>query len=105
MRRLLLMAVPFFVLSACSSMSVERRVEIKLVDAGLKPPMARCMAHHLVKKLSHDQLRELGRLASVRNSDGRQLSIDELAYRLRAMNDPEIVSVVVGSGLKCAIAA
>jgi len=105
MRRIMLLALPFLGLSACATMSVEQRVEAKLVDAGLNPPMARCMAHRLVKKLSVAQLRELGRLAALSHRPGGQLSVDELAYRLRAIDDPEIVSVVVGSGLECAIAA
>jgi hypothetical protein len=31
------------------------------------------------------------------------MTIDELIYRTRALQDPEILSVVTSSGLRCAI--
>ena len=36
--------------------------------------------------------------------DMRGMSIDELAYRLRALQDPEIVAVVLKAGIGCSIA-
>ncbi|WP_157215427.1 hypothetical protein [Flavisphingomonas formosensis] len=105
MHRLLLLALPILALSACATMSVEQRVENKLVEAGLNPPMARCMAHRMVDKLSVSQLRQLSQFAGLRHQDGSTLTVDELAYRLRALNDPEIFAVVASAGLKCAIAA
>jgi hypothetical protein len=105
MRRLFFCLAPIFALAACATVSVEQRVEAKLVDAGLEPRVAQCMAHKMVKKLSVSQLRQLSQFAGLRHKDGSQMSVDELARRLRALDDPEIFTVVLGAGLKCAIAA
>jgi len=90
--------------SACSTISPEAKVRQKLVDAGVRPEMADCMAGKLVRKLSNDELRQLGRVARLPGEHPGHLSFDELGERLQALNDPHIVSVVTRVGLGCAIA-
>jgi hypothetical protein len=65
--------------------------------------MARCLAHRLVRKLDADELRSLGRVAAMPRTHGGHAGWEEIADRLRALNDPHIVSVVTRAGIACAI--
>ncbi|HLZ78188.1 MAG TPA: hypothetical protein VKQ09_02520 [Sphingomonas sp.] len=104
--------VPFLALSialaglvaGCASVSSEDKVRDKLVAAGVKPHMADCMADKLVRKLDYSELKELTRVAKLPREHPGALSFDELTYRLQAINNPHIVSVVTRAGLGCAIA-
>ena len=89
--------------AGCASVSPEAKIRGKLIEAGLKPPMASCMAEKLVRKLDYSELRELNRVARLPSEHPGELSFDELNYRLRALNNPHIVSVVTRVGLGCAI--
>ncbi|MBY8829116.1 hypothetical protein [Hephaestia mangrovi] len=84
-------------LAACVTPTA--RVEAGLERAGLKPHLARCMAPRLADRLSHDQLRQLASLPKA----PRARSFDELLYRLRALDDPDIVHVTSKAALKCEI--
>ncbi len=84
--------------------SPQAKVRDKLVEAGVKPPMAACMADKLVRKLDYSELKELARVAKLPREHPGALSFDELTYRLQAINNPHIVSVVTRAGLGCAIA-
>ena len=92
-------------LSACATLSPEARVRSKLVEAGLRPPVAACMAERMVDRLSLAQLKRLQSLGGLAKHDVRGISVDELVHRLRALDDPEIVSVVLRAGIGCSIAA
>ncbi len=92
-------------LTACTTVSTEARVREKLLEAGLKPRMAECVAPRLVDRLSLAQLRKLGQLAKLpRERDVGQMRIEDFLARLKALGDLEIVSVVTRAGLGCAIA-
>jgi len=82
----------------------ESRVRDKLVAAGVKPPMAACLADKLVHKLSYAELKELARVANMPSDHPGHLSFGELSERLAALNNPHIVHVVTRAGLGCAIA-
>ncbi|HEU4958945.1 MAG TPA: hypothetical protein VFT56_00935 [Sphingomonas sp.] len=87
-------------LAACVTPEArEARVARGLEHAGLKPHLAQCMAGRMVDRLSLGQLRQLGRLPKA----PRAQSFDELLYRLRALDDPEIVRVTSKAALKCEI--
>jgi hypothetical protein len=92
----------------CSLVSPEQRVHEKLIAAGMKPHMADCLAPRLAHKLTTSQLEALGKAAKLGDdkpdggSEGH-LSLNKLADRLQAVNDPRIVDVVTRSGLACAI--
>jgi len=92
------------VLSACTTVSPEARVRKNLIDAGLSPRMAGCMAERMTDQLSIDQLLKLRSLAHLRGRDMDEISVNEFVRRLRALQDPEIVSVVSRAGIGCAIA-
>jgi hypothetical protein len=85
--------------------SPEARVRSKLIEAGIRPPVAGCMAERMVDKLSLVQLKRLQSLGGLGTKNVREMSVDELVRRLRALDDPEIVSVVLRAGIGCSISA
>jgi hypothetical protein len=88
-------------LSACAS--PESRVRTGLINAGISPPIAACMAERLVDHLSISQLRRLQSVATLRGQRIGDLTVSQLLERARALNDPEIVSVVTTAAFRCAI--
>lgn len=92
-------------LAGCATVSPEARVRSKLIEIGIRPPVAACMAERMTDRLSIAQLRKLQSVGGLAKRDVSGMSIDELARRLRAFEDPELVSVVLRSGIGCAIAA
>ncbi|MBB4640317.1 hypothetical protein [Rhizorhapis suberifaciens] len=89
-------------LSACAT-SPETKVRNSLLKMGLSPSMAGCMAERMVDRLSLMQLRRLSALSSIKESNLGGMTVDEFIYRTRALQDPEILSVVTSSSLRCAI--
>ena len=73
-------------LSACAT--PETRVRTALLDAGLPPPIAGCMADRMVDRLSLVQLNKLSGLKKLRAGEMRKLSIDEFLRRTRSLQDP-----------------
>lgn len=102
---LVLPVLALALLAGCATVSPEARVRSKLIEAGLRPPVAGCMAERMVDRLSLVQLKRLQSLGGLARHDMRGMSIDELVHRLRALDDPEIVSVVLKAGIGCSIAA
>ena len=91
-------------LASCAALDPRIQVREKLIEAGLKPAMADCLAEKLVRKLDRDQLKELAHVAKLPGKDVGHMSFYELADRVRAIQDPRIVEVVTRAGLGCAIA-
>ena len=83
-------------LSGCAT--PEAQVRAGLVNAGLSPPLAGCMAGRMVDRLSLMRLRRLGDLPRARES----VSAGEFLHRVRALRDPEILSVTSSSAALCA---
>lgn len=98
----ILLALP---LVGCASTSPEARVRSSLVDAGISPPVAACMAERMVDRLSISQLKRLHSLARLPGRDVGDMTVDQLLHELRALDDPEIFAVVSRAGIGCAIAA
>ena len=88
-------------LSACAS--PETRIRNALVEAGLSKPIASCMAGRMVDRLSLGQLNKLRGLGKLQDKKGQKLSIAEYVARTKALQDPEILSVVTSSGVICAV--
>jgi hypothetical protein len=101
-RRLSPSVVALLALSACSTLSPESRVRAGLVNAGLSPRMAACMAPRMVDRLSVEQLQQLKSLASLRKSDMGEMSVDRFLYKVRGLQDPEIFVVTSKAALHCA---
>lgn len=102
---LALPALAALALAGCATVSPEAKVRSKLIEAGLRPPVAACMAERMVDRLSIAQLRKLQSAGGLARHDVRGMSIDELVHRLRALQDPELVSVVLRAGIGCSISA
>ena len=98
------LALPFLIaitLSGCAS--PETRIRNALVEAGLSKTVAGCMADRMVDRLSLGQLNKLRGLGKLQDKKAQKLSIAEYVARTKALQDPEIVSVVTSSGVICAI--
>jgi hypothetical protein len=97
---------PAFVLLALAvascGISRESRIEARLEKAGMKPKLARCMAHKLNEKLSDDELSELAD-ATRRQPDGERLNGRALAAQIVAIDDPHLVETVSRALLGCSI--
>lgn len=91
------------ILSSCATVSPESRVRAGLIEAGLAPRMAGCMAERMVDRLSLMQLRRVQSLASLRNSHMGDLTVDRFLYKLRALEDPEIFAVTSKAAVACAL--
>jgi len=68
-----------------------------LMSAGIDRRTATCMADRMVHRLSLLQLRRMAGLGKATHSR----DLDQLLYRLRALNDPEIVKVTASSAALC----
>jgi hypothetical protein len=76
----------------------EARLRAGLVNAGLPPPLAACMAGRMADRLSLMQLRRIGDLPRARES----VSIAEFLHRVRALGDSRILGVSSSSAALCA---
>jgi hypothetical protein len=76
----------------------EARLRAGLVHAGLPPPLAACMAQRMAGRLSLMQLRRIGDLPEARGS----VSVVEFLHNVRALRDPQILSVSSSSAALCA---
>ena len=76
----------------------EARLRAGLVNAGLSPPVAGCMAGRMVDRLSLMQLRRIADLPQAREA----VSVGEFLHRVRALQDPQILSVSASSAALCA---
>jgi hypothetical protein len=104
MKRFALLLGMAGLLAGCSTLSPESRVREKLIEAGVKPHMATCLAEKLVRKLDRSELEQLARVAKLPRQHPGAMSFDELTDRLQALDNPHIVEVVTRAGLGCAIA-
>ena len=103
LRRALMTLPAALILSSCATVSPESRVRAGLIDAGLSPRMAGCMAERMVDRLSLIQLRRLQSLASLRKSHMEDMTVDRFLYKVRALEDPEIFTVTSKAAIICAI--
>jgi hypothetical protein len=72
-------------------------VRAGLINAGIDQRTATCMADRMVHRLSLLQLRRMAGLGKAEHSR----NLDQLLYRLRSLNDPEIVTVTASSAALC----
>ena len=95
-----LLALPL-VLSACAT--PETRLRNGLQNAGLSKAMSTCMAGRMVDRLSLVQLRRLSALGSLKEKRLGDLSFDQFLHKVRALTDPEILTVTTSSAALCAL--
>lgn len=85
-----------FLLSGCAV--PEARLRSGLVNAGLPRPLAGCMAERMADRLSLKQLLRLADLPRASKSE----SVSQFLHRVRALGDPEILSVTTSAAAVCA---
>ena len=90
-------------LMSCATVSPESRLRTGLIDAGVSPRMAGCMAERMADRLSLAQLRRLQSLASLRKSHMGDMTVDRFLFKVRALEDPEIFAVTSKAAIICAI--
>ena len=102
MKRLLLpvfaLALP---LAGCAT--PETRLRTGLQNAGLSKAMSACMAERMVDRLSMLQLRRLASLGSLKDKHVADLTLDQFFRKVRALKDPEILTVSTSSAAVCAL--
>lgn len=99
MRPILILA-PLALLAACAT--PEQQVRNGLMEAGLGKASASCMADYMTDRLSLIQLKRIGSLASLKD-ESRSIPMDRLLHKMRALKDPEIITVTVSAGVSCAV--
>lgn len=73
------------------------------MDAGLSRSQSACMAERMVDKLSLVQLRRISALGNFRDDKLGEMSVDRFLRNIRALKDPEILTVTTRAALGCAI--
>jgi len=81
----------------------EARLRTGLQNAGLSKAMSACMAERMVDRLSLVQLRRLSALGSLKDKDIADLTLDQFFRKIRALKDPEILTVSTSSAAICAL--
>jgi hypothetical protein len=80
----------------------EARLRTGLNNAGLSKAMSACMAERMVDRLSLLQLRRLSALGSLKDKRITDLTLDQFLRKVRALKDPEILTVSTSSAAVCA---
>ena len=94
-------ATALIALSLAACAGPQARVESGLVNAGLEPARAACMADILVDRLSIGQLRKLGDLADLKSQAGKDVTIGYLVANSKALQDPEILAAAIEAFTRC----
>ena len=81
----------------------EARLRTGLNNAGLSKAMSACMAERMVDRLSLVQLRRLSALGSLKDKQITDLSLAQFLHKVRALKDPEILTVSTSSAALCAL--
>jgi hypothetical protein len=96
--------IMMFVLATLASCATpESQLGSALRSAGLSPRVSGCMAERMVDRLSLGQLLKLRSLGGLGDKPVGELSAREFMRRVRALGDPEIVSVAASSLAVCGL--
>ncbi|KGB58358.1 hypothetical protein OVY29_19490 [Sphingopyxis sp. SE2] len=102
MKRVLLPVLALaLLLAGCAT--PETRLRTGLQNAGLSKAMSACMAERMVDRLSLLQLRRLASLGSLKDKHVSDLTLDQFFRKVRALKDPEILTVSTSSAAVCAL--
>ncbi|MFM9851225.1 MAG: hypothetical protein ACKVOJ_00255 [Sphingomonadaceae bacterium] len=102
MKRAAFALLSLILLASCAS--PESRLRAGLENAGLSQPIAGCMAHQMIGRLSLIQLRRLSSLSNFQSDSLRDMSIDRFLHNVRALKDPEVLEITSKAGIGCVIA-
>ncbi len=94
----LLLLLSFVALSGCVK---QQAVQSGLTDAGVRTPVARCMAAEMADRLSVAQLRKLSRAKARDGERTEKLTIADYVERARRVGDPEVIAVTGAAAAYC----
>jgi hypothetical protein len=100
MRTLLPLAAAL-ILPGCAT--PETRLRTGLIEAGLSKKQSACMAERMVDKLSLGQLLKIRSLGNLRDERVGEVGTKRFLRNVRALQDPEILSVTTRAALGCAL--
>jgi hypothetical protein len=98
----LLFPLAALALAGCGAV-YENRIESALVSAGVREPVATCVAERMVDQLSKSQIHDIARLKSRVHKDRPKMNILELLRRHGGELDTHTVSVLTRAGLVCSV--
>ena len=104
MNRMAFLTAALVTLSGCSSLATPT-VRSALIQAGVRPNVAECMAERMTNRLSTAQLQKLTRLQAAPGEKTSNLSAAELVERINRIGDPEVVAVTASAGAVCTLTA
>ncbi len=93
--RALLLALPLLATGCVTQDMKQAQVKSALVNAGLSPPIAQCMAHRLVDQLTVAQLRKLQALR------GPSHTVGDYIAAIQRVDDPQVIRVTISSAALC----
>ncbi len=102
LRTMSIAACVLVTLQGCANLA-KPSVQSALIEAGVRPSVAACMADRMTDRLSVSQLQKLRRVKGPPGEKASDLSAMELLQRVNRIGDPEVVSVTVSAGAACAL--
>jgi hypothetical protein len=100
----LLFSLLVFALAGCGAV-YENRIESALVGAGLKEPVAACIAERMVDQLSKSQIHDIARLKDTADKTLPRTGLVEFLRRHGGELDTHTVSVLTRAGVVCSVTA
>jgi hypothetical protein len=98
-------ALPFLLLllalSACAS--PEMKLRAGLIEAGLSKKQSSCMARDMADKLTLGQMMRMSSLGKFKEGGAKDMSLKQFLHNVRALEDPEIISITSKAALGCAL--
>jgi hypothetical protein len=88
-------------LSACAT--PETKLRAGLIEAGLSKKQSGCMARDMASKLSLGQMMRMSSLGKFKEGGAKDMSLKQFLHNVRALEDPEIVSITSKAALGCAL--
>jgi hypothetical protein len=88
-------------LTACGP--IEGKVRSSLINAGIGPEPAACMAKQMVDKLSLLQLRRMASLGNFQDEKLKDMTKERFFHNVRALKDTQILTVTSAAWLKCTV--
>ena len=102
LRTLAITAPTVLALTACSSLA-KPSVRSALTEAGVRAPVAECMAQRMTDRLSISQVQTLRRLKGAPGEKASDLSALEIVERVNRVGDPEVIAVTASAGAACTL--
>jgi hypothetical protein len=91
-------------LAGCGAV-YENRIESALVGAGLRAPVAECIAARMVDQLTKSEIHEIARLKDRVDKDLPKMSLVEFMRRHHGALDPKVYGILTRAGVVCSVTA